>query len=142
MLDQKRLKRSIARLRLVLYAGLLLLAGFFVWRYEVVRLPVDGVSPLSVYAPGDRLIVDMHPGSLNSGDAVLYRVEGVLLIGRIAAPSDSERAALSTEHEALLQAGALWIVKDDADAPGADSRSLGPIGAADVAGRIATAVSW
>jgi len=54
---------------------LLALAGaaYLGLRFDMVTLPPDGCSPVTRYDPGDRLVIDRHPGEVGPGDAVLVR---------------------------------------------------------------------
>ena len=86
-----------------------------------------------------RLVVDVHPGAVGVGDAVLYRAgDGQLLLGRVAPPPPSAPVDMLD----LCQAGHLWIVKERPDAPGADSATLGPIAPEAIAGRITVGLPW
>jgi hypothetical protein len=137
--DQKRVRSLLARLRVVIYVVLLVLIGYHLWRYDLVRLPPTGCSPLADLDPGTRMIVDLHPGELSAGDAVLYADgAGTLLLGRVGTPPPSAPAAVW----AACRAGARWIVKEVEACPGDDSTRLGPLPREAIHGRIAGTVPW
>ena len=137
--DPRRLTAQLVRARVALYALLVVVVGYHLWRYDVARIPAEAVSPLEGFAPGARLIVDKHPGTVRVGDAVIYEgPDGELLLGRIEEPPPSA----PEEMLARCRAGAHWIVKERPDARGADSTTLGPIDAAAIQGRIAVGLPW
>ncbi len=132
-------KRWLARLRLLLYALILGLVGLFVWRFDSVRLPKEGCSPLWAFAPGDWLVVDVRPSSITVGDAILFRgPRGELLLARVVEPP---RSAPPPIWEAYAR-GELWVEGEREDCPGADSRTLGVLGLEQVVGRIALVMPW
>jgi len=129
----KRANFVLGRVRLVIYGVLALGVGYGLWRFDVGSLPDVGCSPLYDIQPGDRLLIDRFPGTLREGDAVMFRdPAGELFLGRVGTPPPSA----PPEVWAACTAGALWIVKDQRDCPGADSPVLGPIARDDVAGRV------
>ena len=135
-----RLLWLFERLRLGVYGFLVLGVGYVLWRYDRIELPAEGCSPLSLFVPGDRLLIDLRPGQIEVGAAVLYRGRaGELLLGRVQEPPPTASAAT---WEAWDARRALWIVGDRHDCPGPDSRSLGPIPAEGVEGRVVCALSW
>lgn len=136
MIDQRKLLR---RVRLAVRVVLIGAVVFFVWRYDLVRLPAEGCSPLFAFAPGDRLVVDRHPGTPAREDAVLFRgPDGELLLGVVGAPPES-----APEHVwRACAAGALWIVAEREGCPSPDSRRLGPIARERIEGRIAFALPF
>ena len=137
--DPRRIGAILARMRLVIYVGLFGFVGFGVWRYDIVRLPKEGCSPLAAFEPGDRLVIDLHPSAVNEGDAVLFQnPAGELLLGRVGSPPRSA----PPETWAAIRAGKLWIVGERADCPQADSRRHGPIDPEQLAGRVASALPW
>jgi hypothetical protein len=136
VIDQRRL---LQRVRLTVRFVAIGVVVFFVWRYDLVRLPSEGCSPLVAYAPGDRLVVDRHPGAPGTADAVLFRgPEDELLLGLVTAPPESA----PEDVWRACAAGALWIVAEREDCPSADSRRLGPIARERIEGRIAFALPW
>ena len=138
MKDPKKLHRVLARVRIGLYAVLALVIAYCVWRFDVASLPAEGCSPLYDVEPGDRIVVDRHPGELHAGDAVLFRApDGELYLGRVDTPPPSAPEAVWT----AVEGGALWIVKERRDCPGAESPVLGPFARAAVAGRV-VALPW
>ena len=118
-LGQKRLKRVLWRGTMV--ASLLGLAYLF-WRYDTLRLPAEGCSPLLRYRAGSVLLVDRRPDVLRVGDAVFYAGsdEGVLLVA----------------IEELGDSGLCYLVTDTPDCPGTDSRSLGWVALEQCVGRV------
>ncbi len=139
MMDPQRFGRRLARLRIVVYVGLVALVAFGLWRYDLVRVPPDGCSPVEGFEPGDRLLVDLHPAGIEVGDAVLYRSPaGELLLGRVTRPP----ASAPEDVWAACRAGALWIVGERPDCPQADSRRHGPIDTLAVTGRVAACLPW
>lgn len=99
------------------------------WRFELQQLPRGGVSPLLDYRPGANLLVDRRKLAAQAGEALLFRDEsGRLLLGRLAQkPIDESRPGL-------------WVLADDPLAQLPDSRSLGPIPAERVVGRVVCAL--
>lgn len=112
---------------LLLYAacGLLYLG----WRFELQKLPGEGISPLLDYRPGALLLIDRRKLAAQAGEALLFRDEsGRLLLCRLAQkPVDESRPGL-------------WVLADDPLAQLPDSRSLGPIPAERVVGRVVCAL--
>ena len=137
--DPKRIARGLARARVALYLALVLVLGYHLWRYDIVRIPSGAISPIEGFPAGTRLIVDVRSGSFAAGDAVLYRgSHGELLLGRIGAPPEqSPRSVLDA-----CASFAFWIEKDNAEAGGDDSTALGPIPRDAIAGRIRGSVPW
>ena len=102
-------------------------------RFTVTGLPDEGCSPVMRLQPGDWLLVDLRPGSLEHGDALLFSDgEGELLLGLLGPVP----ATAPAEHLAAVEAGDLWIVADNPNCPARDSRALGPIPAEQLRGRI------
>ena len=138
MKNPKEINRVLARVRIALYVVLALVIGYCMWRFDVASLPAEGCSPLFDVQPGDRIVLDRHPGELKAGDAVLFRApDGELYLGRVDAPPPSAPADVWQ----AVEAGALWIVKEVRDCPGAESPVLGPIARESVAGRV-VALPW
>lgn len=129
----------LRRIRIVVYGIVIVLVVTMVWRFDVISLPEEGCSPLRRLAPGDRIVVDVHPGELREGDVVFFRAgAGEIRFGEVqpVPPSAPE------ETWAAVAAGALWIVGDDADCPARDSRVLGPIEREAVEGRLVLVFPW
>lgn len=119
--------------------GALFGIAYLAWRADFMTLPSAGCSPLHGFAPGDRVLVDRRPERLAVGDAVLFAGgAGELLLGRVSEPP----AGLAHASRAALDAGALWIVTERADCPGADSDELGPIDRGRVVARLIMVVGW
>ena len=120
MTTQRQLLRRFRRITmLVAVLGL----AYIVTRFEIIGLPEDQGSPLSRFAPGDRLIVDGRPGHIGLGDAVLVRAaDGVLHLTRVSAMRSSD--------------GALWCKTDNPDTPGLGSDDVGWIEPGAVEGRV------
>jgi hypothetical protein len=126
-------RRVLARARLGVYAFVALAVVYFARRYKTLTLPSEGCSPIRSIAPGARIFVDLHPGELHVGDRMIFRAaDGELLLGVIAEPPESA----PPEYAARVAAGELWIVADDPACPAKDSRALGPIPPAQIAGRV------
>lgn len=121
--------RTLAWLRraLLLYAALAVI--YLSWRFELQKLPSEGVSPLLEYRPGAHLLVDRRRLEAQPGEALLFRDEsGRLLLARLGAkPAGEARPGL-------------WLVADDPQARLPDSRSLGPIPPTRVVGRVVCAL--
>lgn len=116
---QKRLKRILWRgTMLASLVGLV----FLYWRYDTVRLPAAGCSPLLRFRAGSWLLVDRHPDDYRVGDAVFFeRPDEVLLLVAIAELGDS---------------GLCYLATDDPECPGTDSRSLGWVALEHCVGRV------
>jgi len=132
----QRLLTRVRRVVLFLAAGGALY-GFA--RFDVLVLPEGAVSPLFGLHPGDRMLVDRHAREGALEETWLYRdPSGALLIGRAVPPPED----LPAEARQALAAGALWLCADR-ELPGvADSRTLGPIGAAQREGRVILVLPW
>jgi hypothetical protein len=129
----------LRRLRIVVYSVVALMAIYLVLRFDVVRLPSEGVSPLREFPPGARLLLDRYFTPLAVGDAVLF--EGgpdELLLGRVAVPPPSA----PEDYWQALAAGALWIRTDRLDIPVQDSLTLGPIEPERIRARVSFAFPW
>lgn len=120
--------------RILLFARRLLVlgtvaGGAYLWaRYEWVTLPDEGCSPLVALAPGTTMLFDTRPRRLAVGSVVLFEgPDGQLLLGEIADPD---------RGPAERPPGALWVLTDDPDCPGLDSRTLGWIAPEAVRGRM------
>lgn len=130
--------RLLSRVRVAVYLVLVLLVAYGLWRYDTVRLPPEGCSPLFRFAPGDRLLVD-RLGAPTPGDAVLYREPGgTLLLGLVAEPPGSAPREVWDAYER----GELWLEAERADCPTQDSRLLGTLPRDAVAGRVVAALPW
>ena len=139
MTDPRRVSAVLARARMALYVVLFGMVGWGVWRYDVIRLPEAGCSPLTDFQPGARLVIDQHPGDIAQGDAVLFEnPAGELLLGRIGQPPPSAPQA----YWDAVEDGALWIVGENPDCPQADSRRHGPLARERVRGVIASILPW
>lgn len=115
---QKRLKRALWRGTMI--ASLLGL-GYLYWRYDTVRLPAEGCSPLLRYRAGSVLLVDRRPDAYRVGDAVFCTgPDGLLLVA----------------IEELGDSGLCYVLTDDPDCPGTDSRSMGWIALEQCVGRV------
>ena len=133
-------KAWLDRMRIVVYVVLVVVTGFVLWRYDLVRLPSEGCSPLVGFAPGDRLVVERRLVAADvEGEAVLYRAPtGELLLGRVSPLPPSA----PPEHWAAVEAGALWLEVERRDCPGGDSRRFGPIETEAAWGRVAFRLPW
>lgn len=139
LVNIKRANLYLRRARFVTYVILIALLGYYKWRYDLVRLPEGGLSPLEAFDPGTRLIVDVQTQEFSKGDAVFYRLpDGAWLLGRVQSPP----ASAPKEIWDAWDAGALWIVKERPECPGDDSLRLGPIATSDVIGRVCGSVPW
>lgn len=105
--------RRIARL--LTLAGFLVGIAYLYGRYDLMTLPSAGCSPLYNLDPGDRLLLDRRPPQLAPGHSVLFAdPDGRLLLGQV-----SDAVAVSAQE--------LWILTQDPNCPGADSRQFGPV---------------
>jgi hypothetical protein len=107
-------------------------ALWFAWRFDRVRLPGEGESPLHGVDPGASVIVDLHPPGLAVGDMVIWRDGQQLRLGRVTEPP----SGLTPEAERRIGEGWLWVEADRKSLPGVDSRLLGPVAPGAIAGRI------
>ena len=125
--------RGLRKARVGIYATVVLAILYLVWRYDSITLPEEGCSPVRSIAPGARLVIDLHPGTLATGDTVIFRAEdGELLLGVVGVVPDSA----PPEMQASVADGALWITADQPKCPAKDSRLLGPIPRASIAGKV------
>jgi hypothetical protein len=135
----KRANLILRRLRFAIYVMLIVLLGYSKWRYDLIRLPEGGISPLLAFNPGTRLVVDMQTSTVHEGDAVFYRLDdGTWLLGRLQAPPASAPKAVWEACEA----GSYWIRKEREECPGQDSLILGPIAPENLVGRVCGTVPW
>jgi len=129
----------VKRLRWIVWGVAAVLVGGLLLRYESLRLPSAGCSPLAAFDPGDRLLLDAWRAP-SEGDAVLFRGPEELLLGRVLPFPEglvkvpASWASFDDDH--------LWIVADGPDCPAADSRSLGPIARTDVRAVVAAELPW
>ncbi len=103
---------------------LVLVGGFYLWnRYELMRFPSDGCSPLVSLRPGSVLWIDRESQAASVGDVLFYSIPtGQAAIGRCSKLRQSPPA--------------FWIVADNPACPGPDSNSLGWIGLDQIQGRV------
>lgn len=113
----------LRRARIALIVAVLLGAGYLASRFALITLPGEGCSPVSRFAPGDRLLIDSRPRPLAPGDAVLVR-EG------------SGTLQLTLVKVVRSENGEVWCEGDREDCPGLASESSGWIPASAVAGRV------
>lgn len=114
--------------RRVIYLLAALGVVYLIWRFELVRLPNEGCSPLLRVGAGDLLWFDQRPSQLGEGDVVLFEGPGgALLLGEIRADDEADRPKVP---------GAFWIRTDRPDCPGFDSVELGWIPRERVHGRM------
>lgn len=105
--------------------------AYLVWRFELVRLPRAGCSPLLRLAPGDLLVFDTRPPAYHTWDVVLFRgPRGELLLGELR-PDTEGRGAPPAAARAHV-----WIRTDRAECPGTDSLQLGWIPREALVGRL------
>lgn len=117
----------IAPLRRATLVLALLMGIWLFWRFDRMRLPEAGCSPLAGVGAGDLLLVDRHPSRLDPGDAVFVEVEGRVHLARI------------TERDG---AGQLWLQTEVSSCPGADSDDFGWLHPDSVVGRVLLAWPW
>jgi hypothetical protein len=99
-------------------------------RFDTVRLPGDGCSPVHGIDPGARLLLDAWARSPAIGDVVLYRDEaGTLLLGRVRPRPDGTADPAPGE-------ASFWVLGERESCPSPDSRQLGPIAASRLSGRV------
>ena len=120
--------RTLSWIRRAVLLVVLLLLTYGWRRFDVVRLPEGALSPLFGIHAGDRLLIDLHARPRAQESDWLFRdAEGTLLLGR--------SKAVPAGH-AALGAEQLWI-EFEREIPGlADSRTRGPVPAADLVGRV------
>ncbi len=99
------------------------------WRFDLKTLPRAGVTPLSEFRPGTRLLIDQRGRAAQPGDALLFRdAQGRCLLARLAAKPSAEGRP------------GLWLVADNPEIALPDSTSLGPIAPEKVVGRVVCAL--
>lgn len=114
-------RSTVARLRRLVWIVAIAAVGYLYLRFDNLTLPA-GCSPLLRFAPGNRLLLDLRPGELAAGDAVVFEDgSGTLLLGLVEATDPEEG------H---------WLVTDNPDCPGRASGELGWIPARSIAARI------
>ena len=129
-------KRALFWARIAIYVVVLVVLAVFALRYDILRLPAAGCSPLRDFQPGQRLLLDRW-SKAEQGDAVLFEMGDELLLGRVFPfPPDTRPAAGPASEDSL------WIVADAPDCPAKDSRALGPIPRAAVRARVAAGLPW
>ncbi len=125
MPDPRTLQRHVSRAILVLSVlGVL----YLFWRFELIRLPRSGCSPLLRLSPGDLLLFDSKSPHYQVGDIVLF-----------AGPGGSLHLGEIRRHEADAEPDdpdAVWVLTDRPDCPGLDSDDLGWIGREQLRGRM------
>ena len=103
------------------------MCAWMMWRFDRVRLPASGCSPLASVGAGDLLLVDRRPSQLHLGDALFVEVEGQVYLARL-----QERDPQ----------GRLWLRTEVSDCPGRDSEDFGWLPASAVSGRVLLAWPW
>ena len=122
------LRRLQRRLRWGTWIASACCVAYLFMRYDFMTLPEDGCSPLLRFTTGNRLLLDRWPSQYAAGDALLFRgPDGRLFVGVVARRRGAERG---------VDDGALWIVTDNPDCPGADSGDFGWIERESCAARI------
>ena len=132
--------RFLKRARIVVYVAALFGVLFLILRYETLRLPREGCSPLRDFVPGTRLLLDRWRTPAE-GDAVLFRVDDELLLGRIE-PFPQGLPDELPANWSPFDADHVWIVADDPNCPAVDSRSLGPVDREALVAVVAAAMPW
>jgi hypothetical protein len=103
---------------------LALIGGFYLWdRYELMRLPSEGCSPVVSLRPGTVLWVDRHAKAASVGDVLFYSLpNGQTAIGRCSKQQESPEA--------------FWVVADNPQCPGQDSDDIGWVPPSRIEGRL------
>lgn len=114
----------VRRVVIFLVLGLIL----YGWRrFEVITLPAGALSPLYGIHAGDRLLVDRHADPTPGEADWLFRdAHGTLLLGRAKEPPPGAR----------LEGEELWIEFERPVEGLEDSRTLGPVRAEALEGRV------
>ena len=125
-MNPKQVQRILGRATLLAVA----ISGIYLWsRYEWMKLPGEGCSPLTRISPGSTLWVDRWPGGIVPGDVIFFAVED----GSIAL---AEVGAVAPEGDRY------WVTTDVEECPGADSDELGWISRDAVRGRLLMATNF
>ena len=117
---QRKAQKLIRRYTLLAAAvGLVYLAT----RFSFTQLAPERCSPLTGFAPGDRLVIDGRPRAVSEGDAVLVMTQG------------------GTRHLCRIERvreedGHLWCSYDNGDCPGFSSETAGWVDPRAVTGRV------
>ncbi|HTF87927.1 MAG TPA: S26 family signal peptidase [Planctomycetota bacterium] len=102
---------------------------YLFWRFDLQSLPRDAITPLLRFHPGARLLVDRRNLDAREGQALLFHDEqGRLLLGDVGRAPESETRP------------GLWLLADNPEVQGLDSRTLGPIAKERVVGRVVCAL--
>ena len=113
-------RRALPWLRRATLLALALGIVHLVWRFEALRLPADGCSPLQRLSPGNLMLLDTRAATYGSGDVVLF-----------AAADPSEPGSGVELHVAEVvrvdptpDGPRYWVVTDVPDCPGLDSEQV------------------
>lgn len=129
-MNRLRWQRRFARLTwLLALAGI----GYLLWRYDSVRLPAQGCSPMLRYAAGEPLIVDRRASGWSAGDAVFFRGPDDLL----------HLASIERVEEAPAGGGLrFWLTTDDRSCPAGSSETFGWIEGEALVARVILVWPW
>lgn len=118
--------RILFLVRRVIFGLALVALAYLYWRFEVVRLPDGGCSPLMRFGSGSALVVDKHPPIYEHSDAVFFEgPSGGLFLGVVE----------------TSQAAGFWLTTDNPQCSGRASEEFGVISLNLLRGRVLFAVA-
>ena len=121
--QQKRLLRLMRRGTTIFALGMALYMG---QRFDLLKLPELGCSPVSRFSPGARLLVDRRPPEWRSDDCVFV--------------ASSDGAVHLVFLGSKNEDGHFWTQTDMPDCPGVDAEQLGWVNPDDLMGRVIMAI--